>query len=449
MLAIAAILFVRFISRKDLYAFFLIIFTCSLFRFGVSNGGLFNIISFILVGFVLIANYFSKFELKRRYNSFQILLIIAFVIFNILGWITKNPLGTSDIIYAVASLFGMVFIFLMLSRLRLTDTRINLFVNLLVILLIYTLLVNINQSLNLIKIRTPLLFGAEMDSRHSFGTYGDSEIYGEYALLNFAFLLPLYLSSISSRRLGLNRRTLLIGVVLSLIHVLLSASRSVAILIVLIVIIVVIISNLSNNRIFDRNQNIIPYIFFVTILFISMSIIFDTNYIFERLARLDVEGMTVENILQGETINREYAFSFAYERIESESWHIGYGWGTRESNSLAWFEKESIRKIRADYHSLYLSLPMIFGWGGSVALLLLFLTITIKLIAIFLNNRMYYSKYGLLSLSLALAFVFFFINEYKINSMRWPQYFMTVWLWFGIANSLINTYKQERIEYNK
>ena len=161
--------------------------------------------------------------------------------------------------------------------------------------------------------------------------------------------------------------------------------------------------------------------------------------------KINFSKLNFETFISGEQINRAYAFSFAFVRLAEESWWLGWGWGVRESNALAWFPDDYIRSKRVDYHSLYLSLPMIFGWVGTFSFLfIIYYTLKNNLYLIIKNGKQY-SYIILVSMCFVLLISIFIINEYKINSMRWPQYFLLIWFWLGFGNSIINTANKTNI----
>ena len=160
---------------------------------------------------------------------------------------------------------------------------------------------------------------------------------------------------------------------------------------------------------------------------------------------LNFSNLNIRTFISGEEINRAYAFSFALVRLAEESWWLGWGWGIRESNALAWFPDDFIRLKRADYHSLYLSLPMIFGWVGSLPFLFIIFYTLKNNLSLILRNRKTYNYLVSISISFVMLIFIFIINEYKINSMRWPQYFLLIWFWLGFGNSILNTANQSKI----
>ena len=438
---ITFVLYAKFLYKKhDLFSFLLVIFFCSHFRYGVSNGGLFNLIAAVSLLTYFLFNY-KKYESKISYSNLLISGIIIFIIANIFGWAGKNPFRGLELAFGILSFFGFISVFLTMSTLRLTIDRLRLLLKVLDFYVIYSFIACTNQYLNLIRINSPLLYGSDLNNRHAFGLFGDSEIFGEYSLILFMFYLPLLFSDIPRLALKINYTRILIIVLLVLVQCLMSASRSVFLLIIFGVILLIIFNKIFRIKVLNRTSNFAP-LFIVSIgfiLFLSFFIIKDISYVIERMGRLNFSKINLSTFISGEEINRAYAFSFAFVRLAEESWWLGWGWGVRDSNALAWFPDAFFRLKRADYHSLYLSLPMIFGWVGTGSFIYMIYHILKHNITLIIKNRKKYSYIVLASVSYVLLISLFIINEYKINSMRWPQYFLIVWFWLGFGNSILNT----------
>ena len=92
----------------------------------------------------------------------------------------------------------------------------------------------------------------------------------------------------------------------------------------------------------------------------------------------------------------------------------------RKGKVMRWlgFLMHFFRLKRADYHSLYLSLPMIFGWFGTVSFIYIIYYMLKNNLALILRNSRQYNYIILVSMCFVLLIFIFVINEYKINSMR-------------------------------
>ena len=431
------IIYRNYINKNDIFGFILVIFICSHFRFGVSKGGIFNIIIPLFILFLILEKRKIK-EVKTSNKALKLYLWI-FIISNFIGWYFKNPMSKTMLGYGILSFFGYIFIFTISNRLMLTKERLNTLIRLFVYISGYLFFVSLNQHIKIITLKTPLLVGTDIYSSFTYGTFGDSELFAEYSLLIFLFLTPFLLSSLTQNEIKVNRKIIIAGIIFSLINLLLTGSRSAFILLFVSLFILFIYKSAKKVKYF--NKNYLPYAIFVFCILFFINIFLNIDYVLTRMSKLNYDQLSVESIVSGKEINRAYAFSFALDRFRSDSWYVGYGWGTNASNRTAWFINPEVP--RADYHSLYLSLPMLFGWIGAVSFILIILNTLANLIKIFRKLETSFNYLILPVFGFILLLVFFLINEYKINAMRWPQYFMIVWIWLGLANSVINTYKYQ------
>jgi len=187
------------------------------------------------------------------------------------------------------------------------------------------------------------------------------------------------------------------------------------------------------------------YVFSVIFIFIIVTLSWRFGFLDYALERFYQrqgvsQSLTLDSIISGESINRKYVFNIAYNRLTANSWIVGYGWGVPESNAYAWFGEQN-SAWKGGLHSLYLSLPMIYGWGGSVAFVALLLYLAVKAWSHYFTNRAPNNSLVSLLLGLAVFYFIFIIDQYKINILRTPNYHMMIWIWMGITVSVINSLK--------
>ena len=107
---ITFILYDQFLYKKhDLFGFLLVIFFCSHFRYGVSNGGLFNLIAAVSLSSYFFFNY-KRYETKISNSKFLLFCIVVFVFANIFGWVGKSFQG-SELVFSVLSFIGFYLFF--------------------------------------------------------------------------------------------------------------------------------------------------------------------------------------------------------------------------------------------------------------------------------------------------------------------------------------------------
>ena len=125
---------------------------------------------------------------------------------------------------------------------------------------------------------------------------------------------------------------------------------------------------------------------FIILLFFSLFGSFiNLDYSLSEFDELSDFRFTEKQIIYGYGINRNNVFEMALARLNEQSWIIGYGWGNTERNKIAW-GITSHPEI-ADYHNLYYSMPMIFGWIGVLIIIFLLFQTEIKLL-IFKDNSL-------------------------------------------------------------
>jgi len=268
---------------------------------------------------------------------------------------------------------------------------------------------------------------------------GDSELYGEHGLLILLFYIPFLLSTITKTKIFISEKFLYFGILFSSVNLLFSRSRSVFMLGVTGILLLFVFLRVFDLKVINKTGKFIPGLLASIMVLFLVGQLININYVFDRLRDVEFEEMSVSGFISGEKINRSYAFSFALERLKSDSWQVGFGWGTIDSNRTAWFVDPDVP--RADSHSLYLSLPMIFGWVGSAAFLAIILITFFRLSKFLIEYRRSTSYLLLPALGFSLMLIFFLFNEYKINAMRWPHYYMIIWIWLGMSNAVINTFK--------
>ncbi|MBN1186223.1 MAG: hypothetical protein JXB49_28355 [Bacteroidales bacterium] len=442
-LGILAILtYSTFLAKYDFFDFLVVIYFVSHFSYAANQGGGFNILTFLVIVIFLLVKEDRPYELRFKDKTINALMII-FLCQNLLGWIFVNDTGLRNILLGIVSLLGYVMLFYLSSHLRLDQRRIRLFIFATMILSLYSSLVIVNNYFKIISVQSPMMPSAtRFGSNVQAGMMGWSEMSGEHGLLT-AIFFSIILISQGSKLYFVKNSLLYLGLLSSLFNLVMSRSRSVLLLIILFYI---VIGFYFAIKVRWKGTSVMRLFFGIVLAILLLSYFGDmigADYLQNRFKVLNVTDITVESVLSGESINRDYAFSFFFERLDDRDWWIGYGWGSNLSNRIAWFFNPETP--RAGYHSLYLSLPMLFGWIGALAFLCIFLVILKRL---FLILRAKEKSYFLDPFGLAFffMFVFFLINEYKIEAIRTPHYFMIIWIWLGLANS---TYKNYKLHLNE
>jgi len=163
----------------------------------------------------------------------------------------------------------------------------------------------------------------------------------------------------------------------------------------------------------------------------------------------DFAEVAIDNssdMISGESLNRLGPWQAGLTNLSERSWIIGYGHGTTESNRLAWggLQLSSGRFIGGGhFHNLYLALPTLYGWLGSIAYVCLFFTIVFRL---YRSVRKYsFDRVTVvLALGLLVSSGLFLLDE--IKSGHAVQYFnlpMLFFIWFGLGLATVRTIKAD------
>jgi len=260
-------------------------------------------------------------------------------------------------------------------------------------------------------------------------------------LLFFVFILSINLTNI------FNKVTLYFFATLAFVNVFMSISRSVFLLSIMGVLISVMF---QYKLIKIKIERIILLI--IALLIISVSVITIVNYgglsyVFNRVSEIENRnklsgGLSLERIINGSAFNREDAFREARYRFESkDSWLIGYGWGMPNNNRDAFYVDTTIS--RGSAHSQIFAMLFIFGWIGFVAYFGLIFRIIYKSYKTLKNiNSNNISK--IMAYFFMIAFILFFLNEIKADSVSMPSYFGVTIIWMGLTYSVNNMYDSKK-----
>lgn len=447
---IAALIFFRFKKSRDYFELVLLLYVLAHFTALGSKGGLAPLISFVTL-LLLFVSKLPILESEGIVKSGIFKLSIALLLMNILGWLFKPTMTVIETILGAASYIGCLFAFWLASSLKLTLNKLSLLVKLIVLMIFYQSLIALNTYLGLIKTSFVIFFPAtsRFGSKFTEGSFNHSELFGEFNLLCFVLLFAFILARKSY--FNIPSMWLYSGVLFSVINIFLSGSRSVFGLFVLACILIIVVGRFIGSTAVSYKKVVGVSLF--GLVFISMFWIpLNLGYVLTRFDKEDsgadqfkTDEISLSSIVTGEGTPREGAFIYFFDRYQNESnVLVGHGYGTLTYNRKAWFG--NLETTRADYHSLYLSIIITYGWIGAVLYILIpLLTVgrLLKMMRVVLRANEYERQYFYPLLGFFLMIIFLMINEYKISLLRVPAYHMLTWVWFGLANALINSVKSE------
>ncbi len=365
--------------------------------------------------------------------------ILILVVFDLVGLFFYNPSSMFVKIEGLLVFSAFIFMLYFIKATPLNHSFFKKYISVLCLLFCYGFILSLNQRFLFINLDTPLfpLKGTGATTTNSQGFFANSELFAEYLVMNLAFFLSLARSDLSGRYYN-SRRQIYIILVLCTLTPFLTGSRSAVILMIIIWSYFVFFSLLLSNKIrgLAKMIGVLVVVGAITLVAGKNIGIKSTQSDFSQLHQRD---FSVENIISGEALNRETVFSFGYDRLKSNSWFVGYGYGPVPSNQQAWFGPYYRMIHQAGFHSLYLSLPMIYGWLGSISLLLIILYVIVKNIkAMTTQARLYSSWKKPLFNGLLFMWFIFIVDEYKISMLRDPYYHMLIFILLGINYSLLH-----------
>lgn len=437
------------IYKKDIFYFIIVIYICSHFSYGDNHGGLWNIFTFIMLGvfwfFIKKNLYFNKSDIAVS------ILLTIFILFNVIGWVVKNPTPILFILEGVAAFMGYILMYVAVSKIKITPEKVNLFLHVTLVMLIYQFAVALVQYYSIVDWGTPLVGGNTLgiieitaDSR-PVGTIQNFELFAEYALLMVCVSMPFLSSKTTKEEVGFKYIYLSVMIFISISIMIITSMRAATVLMVLVTAFYYLIFPLRIISAVNAVGQQLKIIILVALLLPAVSIYIGMKELSDDFNKIDTAVMNVENITSGKSINRGGVIDMALKRINDESWVIGYGFGVPASNKWAWWGYDTTKLHRHifDYHNLYLELPMIYGWLGSFAFIFLILLTLSRLVMVTIKYRKKESYLLVLSLGLSVMWGVFLIHEYKIGMLRNSNYQMMFWIWLGLSSSVVKTIKEK------
>jgi hypothetical protein len=230
----------------------------------------------------------------------------------------------------------------------------------------------------------------------------------------YLFSLGLYWDFIWGNRLV---TSCLVIVLVSLANVFLSGTRS---SIILVAVVTIFLALLRIKTLITNFRILFIAICAIGLSFLSASTIEKALGLETAVMRLQILEDSQVDFISGEGVNRHGTFQLAHKRLGESNFLIGngYSFGANYKRITNGTHNSSF----IDFHNLYLSLPLFYGWIGAGLLMLLFLIPIPSL----LTKRP-------LSMCFMVFWSIFFVNEYKIQFIRNPQYSMIIWLMLGLT----------------
>lgn len=440
LLSLSIFIYFTTIRKSDYWGFVLIIFVLAHFTYASNQGGTINFAALLVLLAAIIA---GKYQAEK--DPLLLVAVGLVLIFNFGGYFFKPTAPFTEVAKGAAAFIAYILMFIFLSSLRFRPDNMGRFLIVLMFVSLYSMAIALNYLWSVYVIDNPIPFLAPEPVRFGSNIVSNmtvnSELYGEESLMLLAFCLPILMSPRHVKR-AYKTNWLVITLLLmaSLVGLVLSRSRSVFILMILLILCMPFLLNMAGlNPAMTLRKIMIVMALIVGSAYVLWSFI-NIDYSLERLGEINLSEVTLEGLISGELINRGPMFQYGYDRLRKENWFFGFGWLTYDYNIKNSTGPFSV--FNFDLHSLYLTLPLYFGWIGSVAFLSIFFIMLKRLWSIMRRNAMALNGWRIAALCFFLSLLFFLVNEIKIGILREPHYFMTIWIWLGLANALYWSYKK-------
>ena len=432
------LVFLHTLNQRDYVSFFLQMLFCNHFVFGNDNGGLYNIAGLL----ALVAHYiiYDRPALQNRslFGKLGYALFTILCASQIIALTVNHRMGLSAKVVSLAIFVLMMATMYNLSKIKLVYSDYARFIYILFFFTCYHLVVAVNQRIFAIDL--PIFPLGDQNAEfelglvRSGGIFLNYEAYGEYSLSLIALLLPGVLSGRLKEKSTILFLMSLCIIVLSLFAIVLSGTRSSLLLLPLVFLFIVF----SLGRRLRIGYLLAFFALAVTAFFVNLKYEFvDINIFLERSASMDFAHMSIKDLLSGSEMNRGDIFDYAFKKLNESKGLLPAGYYTREEQYVvAHFDRTNY--LPTDYHNLYLSSIVLWGIWGAVALLLFFFISVYQGIKVYSKMR-HVNDYTMdLLLGFNAFFLFFLINEYKIQFIRSANYFVLIFLFLILYRSLIN-----------
>lgn len=435
------LLYMVLIVKKAKFSFLLIIYILQHFIYAENQGGLWSVLTFALLAAYLFLTkkrnppFFSE----EPYMKWLFGMLIGM---DLIGVFAKNPMPLLNRLQGTATFLSYILTYFFVSRQIITRERLRIFFFVCLIISGYMVIVSINQRYAFFYFDTPIfplvVNQPGYTSTHAYGTIGSGPLLGEYMLALITFFTPFFLFKGAQKDLRVQTVWLALLAVLCCVNLVLTNSRATFILLFVMVFIYWIIQVVVARRL---SLAVLGVPIVISIIFMISPAFFGLDALLERFHEIDVGSMSTTGIIAGEYINRSNVFPFALDRLANESWMVGHGYGTFDSNTMAWFG--TLNTTIYDLHSLYFALPMIFGWLGAAAFILIVVSVFLRLLrTVWRNNNSQMPLYlRATMIGFTIFWPLFLIDQYKVNVLAKINYQAIFWIWLGFSIALTRTAK--------
>lgn len=440
LLALFLITLIFFISlyKKDYFGFLMQLFICNHYTYGYEIGGTFNFVAAIaLICYLL--RYGNEFFANVSIPKSAIFLIGVLVLIQFLSLINANTATGVRIINTLCFL-NFFFLFYYCSKVNLGAQNYIDFVYITGIFFIYMFVAAVNQRYDYFL--SPVDFFPnvgpnaewELGIPRAAGTLGNFEYYAEYSISIIAICIP---GVISGSYRSVSKTfflfcTALCG--LGVLSIVLSGTRSSILLLPFMILLTIF---LLFKRISVKNVLIGASAIILFFIVNAAHTIVDFSIFTKRSEEVDMRKVTLQSILSGKDMNRGDIFAYGFKKVEKSGGLLGSGYFTnRRMYIVAHFDKTRADEI-PDYHNLYMSSIVLWGYLGAFVLVFLFFYSMYRGFMLYYKLRKQNFFLVDFLLGFNLLFLFLMINQLKIQFIRDANYFMLILILLSLYNSLI------------
>jgi O-antigen ligase len=271
------------------------------------------------------------------------------------------------------------------------------------------------------------------EAENAFGTFRSATANAQYAMVIFAFIIPLLSSTAARTQLKLNSM-IYIGICLVCMSLTVLANmRAAAAFVGLLTIMYSVMFAVFYRRSFRYAKYLNRFSIAAVVFLLGFGTIIGVQNITEDFQ--EASNASSEQVLSGAVFNRLGAWQLGLDLLSRKSWIIGYGHGGTESNMIATgaVRTASGWKGGGHLHSLYLMLPLLYGWIGSFAFMGLFLVPLARAFRII--RKLSFDNLGVVvNLGFFVSIGIWLLDEIKSGSMVQSMNFtMLAFIWLGWA----------------
>ncbi len=446
------LIYITTLNKNRVFDYIMVMYMLCLFPAQTGLGGTFPLVAALIFLIHLISP--KKFGELNNTDLYFKPLIFILLASSALGWLFVNQSDLRAFILGILSFTGILSLLYLSGSVFLTSERIIKFIKLNVFLAFYALIASLNTIVKIIPnlVFLPQWAGEWIDAKTLFdagagGIVGVSPLNGQHNLILAILFFSFYFYSFSAQRFSINKRILILGVLLSVINIFTAGSKAVFTALIFIVLLVYFMQGKLSSHINVGKrfyQMIALGVLSVGIFYLVTALGFDNVFNryeqqLERNERNTGQAFTLEGVLDGTVLNRSTAFEAAFANYRTRNWLIGYGYSTPKYQIDAFYGNSIYRTLRGgSAHSQYFSTLFLFGWLGFFAFWILHIRGITKSYG-FLRQKKYPIENRLFALATVGMLLALMIHGITADNSWFAGYFASTLIIVGLGYSNFNS----------